>query len=643
MIRVFLLFFLTLLSTSILLSQDDLPIRNNNPSRDTVPDTLMSELEFESADTSHIFYFYEDNPYHQYPFNDTLLDNRLSQYDPTRQQTVDYFMLGNLGSAHYPIFYDAYDRQGFDVGMHQFDLYKINELKYYILENSYSEAYYSQGAAQEDAYFKANLGRQFANGINFSLNYKRINNVGLYRRAKSRNTALALGMWIHRPRYDGFITYTNNVIQQQDNGGVETDTLFDEPNFQQRANIPVFLETANTRHAQNSISYNQHYKLRKTNDSLGVGPKRNFRINHKITYQTVDYKFDDESVLDDSVYYGQQLVDSRGLRQYIGANNLTNYLGLSTFKSANGTETKLQQNRDNFEVGIKHRVYFLNQEPEPTRKVNNLMLMGKFSYASPKGFNLEAYGHFCLWDNAGDYRINGALDLNLKKAGKLGIGLKQQRYAPSLVQTRNYISQVLTWDNNFARPIETKLSATYEIPIVKIDAEANYHLINKPIYFDTLATPQQFDGAVNIVQFLFKKNFTYGKWHLDNTVALQSTTADVIRVPNFFTKNSFYFEGLVFKSKAMLLRTGLDLRMASDFFVPSYSPVVSQFHLQDDQSQSLYPIVDFALSFKVTRFRGFLRIDNITSYVTDRVYYGVHLQPLYESNFRLGVTWRFSG
>ena len=614
---------------------------NSGQRPDSIPDGLASELAYEIMDTSHIFYFYEDNPYNQFPFNDTLLDPRFSQYDPTRQQVVDYFTLGNLGSAHYPLFYDAYNREGFDIGLHQFDLYKTTALKYYGVETPYSEAFYSQGGDQEDSYFKGNFGRSFSDGLNFSLNYSRINNIGSYTRAKSRNTSLAMGMWLHRPRYDGFLTYITNVIQQQDNGGITTDTLFNADLYDQRENIPIYLETANTRHADESISFTQHLKLRKTNDSLGLVQKRNFRVNHKITWQTLDYKFDDESVTDDSIYYKQQLVDSRGLRQYIGANNLSNYFGIATFKSKDGGG--LVQNRDNFEVGIKHRIYFLNHEPEDRRNVNNLMLMGKFSFVPNNKFTIKANGHFCLWDNAGEYKVKGVLGLNLGNAGKLAVSLKQQRYAPSLVQNRTYISQVQMWDNDFTKPIETKLAAAYTIPIVNIEVDGSYHLINNPIYFDTLATAQQFDGAVNVVQLLFKKNLTLGNWHLDNTVAIQNSSEDVIRVPNFYTKNSLYFEGLVFKKKVLLLRAGFDLRMASDFYVPSYSAVIGQFHLQDELIQKLYPIVDFALSFKVTRFRGFIRMDNITSYLTDRIYYGTHLQPLYEANFRLGVTWRFSG
>ena len=643
MIRFFLSFFLLVFSATLLFSQipDNVPTRPSPQGQDSIPDNLGTELAHEIMDTSHIFYFYADNPYNQQPFNDTLLDSRFSQYDPARQQVVDYFTLGNLGSAHYPIFYNAYDREGFDIGLHQFDLYKAKKLKYYVVETPYSEAFYSQGGDQEDSYFKGNFSRSFADGLNFSLNYSRINNIGSYDRAKARNTSLALGMWLHRPRYDGFLTYINNVIQQQDNGGVESDTFFNIPAYDQRVNIPPNLETANTRHADESISFTQHLKLRKTNDSLGIVPKRNFRVNHTITWQTLDYKFDDESVLDDSLYYKQQLVDSRGLRQYIGANNLSNYFGLATFKSKDGTG--LVQNRDNFEVGIKHRMYFVNHEPEDQRTVNNLMLMGKFSFVPNNKFSIKANGHFCLWDNAGDYKVNGLLDVDLGVAGKLGVSLKQQRYAPSLVQNRTYISQVQMWDSDFTKPIETKLSAAYTIPFIDVAVDGSYHLINNPIYFDTLATVQQFDGAANIVQMLFRKNLTIGQWHLDNTVALQNSSADIIRVPNFYTKNSLYFEGLVFRKKVLLLRAGFDLRMASDFYVPSYSAVIGQFHLQDQQIQKLYPIIDFALSFKVTRFRGFLRIDNITSYWSDRIYYSTHLQPLYEANFRVGLTWRFSG
>ena len=190
--------------------------------------------------------------------------------------------------------------------------------------------------------------------------------------------------------------------------------------------------------------------------------------------------------------------------------------------------------------------------------------------------------------------------------------MKQQRYTPSLVQNQTYISQIEIWNNDFTKPIETKLSASYTIPIVDIRVDGNYHLINNPIFYDTLRTSQQFDGAVNIVQLLVRKNLTFGKWHLDNTIALQNVSEDIIRVPSLYTMNSFYFQGLIFKRKTLLLKAGFDFRLASDFFVPAYSEVIGQFYLQDDLEQRAYPIVDFAMSIKVTRLRAFFRIENIT-------------------------------
>ena len=134
-----------------------------------------------TLDTSDIYFFFADEPNYVFPFSDSLLGG-IHQYDPIRRQEFDFASLGNLGSAARPLFFQPTWRRGFDVGLHQFDLYQLTtaDVRYYKITQAYTQANFTQGTTQNDAQFSVQFSRNFANGLNFSIEHRRINNLGAY-------------------------------------------------------------------------------------------------------------------------------------------------------------------------------------------------------------------------------------------------------------------------------------------------------------------------------------------------------------------------------------------------------------------------------------------------------------------------------
>ncbi len=225
-----------------------------------------------SKDSLLIFYYYMDNPNEEFPYQDTLLDNYFHQFDPARTRTLDHGTLGYLGSPTFPLFYQSSLRQGFDVGLHQYDLYKIkvDDLRFYNLKRAYSDFYFSQGGSQDDIQLKGKFSRNFNKNVNVSLDYHRISQYGssaairyFYQNQRARHTALAGGLTFKNDAntYQGFFAFSNNIHQQEDNGGIESDTSFlqDDNGFASTLAIPVWLDDAETRHSEQEISYTHYY------------------------------------------------------------------------------------------------------------------------------------------------------------------------------------------------------------------------------------------------------------------------------------------------------------------------------------------------------------------------------------------------
>jgi len=641
-------------------------------------------------DTSDIFYFYSANPKLILPFKDSLLDE-FQQYDPIRQRKLNYAHLGNLGSAFRQLIYQAPFRRGFDVGLHQFDIYKLDasQLRYYKITQAYTHAFFSQGPSQNHSYFKIRFSRNFANGINLSLDHKKINNAGSYDFQKTRNTAFAIGLWYHAPdgRYDGFFSFASTTIQQQDNGGIveePKDTLL--PPFQ----IAVNLQNARTQQAQREWTYIHYFQLNKpparpprppqtmpgqhsaiisirdsvanaAPDSLEqpaalspafpnqteepLPPKRAFTLYHRLRYQFNSYKFSDSSLAEDASFYQNLQVDERGLRHYLKVRKLENTFKIQTFKLHKSTTEGPQQQSDLLEVGLIHTLYFLDQEPVDTSNFNDLFLMGRINFTPNERLKIFTYAQFGLLGNAGDYRISGSLFLHFKTVGNLRLEFINQLYEPSLLQQRIFISQRQFWKNNFDKTLETSVSGTYSLPSFRFSLTASYHLLTNYIYFDSQALPRQTSSAINIFQLMVEKNFQLGTLHLNNLIAFQQVTKeDVLRLPQIYSTHSLFLEGKIFK-KVMLARLGFDARLASSYTPDTYQPLTGQFHIQNKQTLPFTPLLDFFLSFKVNRFRFFFKVENILTGITNRYYYQTANSPLAfglsNGGIRFGISWRF--
>lgn len=603
----------------------------------------MIEEDFDDRDTFGVFSFYSSNPNLETPFSDSLLSKYFHQYDPTRKRDWDYANLGIVGSAHLPLIYESKFRKGLDIGYHQYDLYLTPavDLPYYRLEKAYTNVAYQQGAEQTDAQFTAKFSRNFANGLNYTLDYDRIAQQGglnQYPHQNNRTTALATGMWIHgkNDRYDGFIAYAANTIEHEDNGGISL-----EPTREGLTATPssaqTFLQGAETRHTHREYAYTHYYRFGGEVDTLTGQPKRAFTLSHVARYQRSQYKYFDEQPPAD--YYGFFQIDPRGIRHFLQHNQLQNDFRLRTFKLRADSTSRERKQRDLLELGLSHTFHRLDQEAGDT-VINNLFASGQFSFNPNDRLRVEAYAHLGLWGNAGDYRASGTFFFDLQKLGSLRLEAVNQLYNPTFTQHQFVVSQRNIWRNDFKKTLETSLLGTYSLPRFNFSVTGGYHLLSNYIYYDTLARPVQTGVPASIFQLIVQKDFRVWKLHLDNTVALQQSTEEFLRVPDLYSKHSFYYHGKWFG--VLNVKIGADLRFNTTYQGYYYHPLTGQFRLEDQRSIEQYPAADAFFGMRVTRFRAYIKYENFTSaWIPDRLYYQVAYYGQPTAAIRFGIKWRF--
>jgi hypothetical protein len=629
-------------------------------------DTIPQEDATGETDTFQLAYFYPDNRARIIPEKDSLLDNYFAVFEEARRRKFDYFNLGSLASAAYPSVYEPVMRRGLDMGIHAYDIYQIknSDIPFFYQGRPFAD-FSTRIASQENGALNLRLCRNFSENVNFSSHFKingnintrsfpniqGLRHVGL---PLGRNTALGLGWWIQRDKYDGFLTFTQNTITQLDKGGITTDTLLLAPLEVKRRStgeIASYLTDATTQHKNTTLAYLHYFKLNRR-DSTGT--KRSYLATHQMTLGSAIYRSSDPfSTSDigvqsriDSQFYRTFITDARGVRFYLKDNHVENIFSLSTSRARVPKDSlkKATGQNDWFELGLLHRFHAINQETDTSkRRLNNIIIHGRWNFTPNDDIKVETYAHFnVLGYNIGDYQLRGELFLNLKNIGNLTVKAVNQLYEPTLLQQQLYITQRRVWNNNFSKILETNLSSTIAIPRFKFEGTVAYTLLNNYMYYDSLALPRQASTPLSILQLMVRENLNLGKIHLDNTIAIQKPTEKFLRLPDVSTKHSLYFEGRLFK-KVMLTRIGFDIRYNTTWFAPGYMPLTQQFIVQENFKTKGYPSVDVFLSAKVKSFRAFLRMDNLTHFATKGIYYQIARYPFSEGGtIRFGIRWQLA-
>jgi hypothetical protein len=597
-------------------------------------------------DTTPFLFTFSLSPERFYPASDTLADFDFRMYDPARRRAIDYGTLGNVGAAARPLFFETTARRGFDPGFHAFDLYALRpaDLQFFRNTRSFTDLFFSQGRIQNDNMLRARFSRTFADGLNFSLIYATFNHLGQYRYQAAKHIAFAVGVWYPvSPRYELFFTYSRNSAKQQENGGIVTDTLFGGGQFSGPIDAPVRLsdEQALTKQADWSAHFTHHLKFAGAGDSSAG--KRVLRASHTAEWTKKTFKFSDPGsdpdvgMRNDSLFFDNFLVDRRGIRHVWALNRLDNTITLNTFKSKNAGRPS-----DELALGITHSLFTLKQEPAKDSVFSNLFLTGKLALTPSERFSFIARGDLGVITNFGEYSVSGELKIGLGKAGEFRASLLSQRYPPSMLSQRLYVSKRLFWQNDFAKPLETSLSATYALPLIGLEVTGKTHLVNNYLYFNQQGVATQTASPLQVAQLLLRENLRFKGLHLDNTVALQRANRDdVLRLPQWFTKNSLYFSGYIIK-KRLLLNIGADFRLNGEFMPDGYQPVTAQFYLQDSLTAKPYPWLDVFVTVKIKTFRFFFRYENLSTLWDDRtVFYQTAHHPQPFGAIRMGVGWRF--
>ncbi len=623
-------------------------------------DTIGVEHRDDSKDAISISYKYLDS-IRNIPFDSSI--NDFDKYFPVPSS---YQYLGNNGAAAYSLIYQPYAKPGWDAGHHAFDVYrfKLEESKFYKTGKPFTQLSYQLASGKEQM-IKVLHTQSPRPNINFGFDYRLISAPGFFitQNTNHKNYRLFGTYQGKRKRYSASLILVGNTLKASQNGGIQADTLLQDPNRKQRFTVPVNLGRDNPYQPNPfqskiitgninkdlTIFVRQTYDIGKK-DSIAVNdstteylfyPK--LRAQHSFTYSTYDYLYKDDKADSAGYFNWYDTIPKTGVDSFFVREKwsvMSNDFTLLSFPDTKNSGQFIS-------AGVK----FENIKGElknGTKIFYNFIIHGEYrNKTRNKLWDVQASGQFYVNGlNAGDYSAFATIARHLNNTfGDIRLFFKNVNRTPSFI-----------FDNASGFNWKNQPSLTKKENIISFGAEANNkfinlgfknHIITNLAYFSGYYQTAQSSKVINLLQLSASKKLKLTKrWNLYADITVQQTDGSApIKVPLVFSRGRFAYEGTFFKN--LNLSTGVEVRYFTPYEAYNYSPLVGQFMPQDTFTLKNLPDVSAFLHFRIKSFTAFIRAENLNTvsfsngFAFSNNNYAAPHYPTQGLMLRFGIQWGF--
>lgn len=608
---------------------------------------------------------------------DTTLVN-FENYSALYQRKSPKIGLGNLGLPYRNLLFEPRKSIGFDIGLHSQDAYLLRseDVTYYRARTPYTNLYYVNGALKEQV-FRVTHTQNIKPNWNAGFNFNRIGSVGFYPRQKSDDLEAAIFTWYEskNKRYNLLANLTFNNLKTPENGSIVNDSIFtSNTSSLAKTAEPVRLNNSRDNWRNNSFYIKQFYYIGKTEglktnagSSSSVLPTQ--RVSHTFTYNSQQYKYlQDEADL--YKVYPRQRYDTLYSRDSLSVKHIRNEFSYSFY--LRGNAVKFVRNELKLDLGLVHDYYKYSQWVRDTLQASTTNYRHSVQTNSFQDITLKARLGYNLSDRAGldvnlqqitlgrefgDYLYDAKLNVLLgNKIGRVVMEAYTQSNTAPLIYT-NWYSSHYQFNYNFSKVKTTNLSFNYLNEKLQLDAKAEYFLLGNYLYFGTTteysnnAQPMQESSPISLLKLSLGKNFAWHGFFLDNYLVYQkNSNANILRTPDFYTYNSFYYKKRFFN--VLSTSFGFTARYNTKYLAPAYAPGIGFYNNSNISFQS-YPVVDLFIKGTLKRTNLFLKYNYANQGLQSKGYYTVVAPgitsvaktqvgyPMQDALLVFGVSWNF--
>lgn len=548
--------------------------------------------------------------------------------------------MANIGAGFNPLTYEVIPEQNLALlpTNKSYWILGVDDINYYDVKTPTATFIYhnamKNGAALKSMYTQ-NIGKRF----NFSLEYSGLRSQGMYRNAlASNNNTLFTGHYVSKKgNYELFAHYLHQNVNNQENGGIAVDSLFQQgdSNSRNRQNMQVNLAASSSQY-----SYRRYYL---THQFAPFNSEEiPFKIRHTISHQGNKYYYSQNSP--EAFWYDapQQLVTDGPLSSKKYSDNLSNTVSLvwdnEKFKLDAGVRYQM------LKFGTDAINLPLLQIPAEIKE-SRLGAVGNLQIRLFDKIQLNSFLEFSNGSQFGTYlKTTNNLKFEPVKDYFVNAKVNFQSAYPSF----NYILNTSIYNNynyylqNARNQTVSEIGGSLGLKWFRTELFANYYRIDNYTYFDSNAMPQQSGSPVNISQIGGDATFSYGDFHLNTRLQFQNvlTNKDLLPLPGFIGRANFFYQTKAFK-KAAEIQTGIKVYYFSKFASRTYFPILNEYILPDANSFSIggQPIADIYFNMKVKKMFFFIEGQQVGTFLSHNKAYAFPSYPVYDFRLNLGIVW----
>ena len=589
-----------------------------------------------------------------------------------------YNHLGNLGSPRLNrIFMERNDNDEF-IFLRPFDQFYVpaDKFLFYNTRSPYLNATYNCVGSKEtgDDHVKVVYTQNAGKRINFGGLYDYMYGQGYY--ANQSTSYMGASGWASYlgDKYEFKFYYTHNFMKMAENGGI-TDEAYITDKESMSSNvksndIPTYLSNTWSRQEHDIIHFNHRYNIgfyRETGDTTNIQEEfvpvtslfhtvsmRYLRRNYR-TYTTPDnyhtYTYLDGDTTNDRTkdlvvknIVGISLRE--GFNKYAAA-------GINAYVEFEHQSFEMP---DTFVTTLTQSVRYLNKNKV---KENNISIGGQLLRTQGKQLHFNINAHLTLTgERSGDFYVDGRGELNVPVLGdtaQLVVNASVRNQLPSYY-IRHYHSTHAWWDYDFDKENRTRIQGQLTIPHTKTTITVGAENIKNYTYFANTGlaytdgsatrysnnvTPMQHSGSIQVLSANLSQQIKLGILHIELDATYQKTgNKQVLPLPTLSLFANAYIKFRI--AKVLGCELGADMKYFTEYYAPDYSPVVSQFMIQNQQNLvkiGNYPLVSAYANFDLKRTRFYVQYYHANQ--SDGRYFWAPGYPINPSCIRFGLSWNF--
>lgn len=438
-------------------------------------------------------------------------------------------------------------------------------------------------------------------------------------------------------KYRLLAAYYHSSIEIQENGGISSDSIFENKLAPQTLSVPVYLQSANNQYKETGFFVKQIYNFKRLKvDSI---PRKSFNpgsVHLSMHYYKNAQTYSDKD--ESPNYYNNIYLDSASTHDSIYYQFFETNFAWTNGISAN----PLSPQAFNLVFGIKHK-FIEYKDSFRVTTFNQLTPYAAMSVFAFGKFHLNLNGEYVVGDyNGGDFYFKALakFDFLKQQPGKIlfTTGFNFTQKEADWIYIWKY-SNYFKWKNEFDKQNFISYFANLKIRSFKIDVAM--HQLNNYIYLDNNAKPDWHDNMMHVFVAKISKDFTWKKLQIDNDIVYQYTPDNsIIKIPQIAAMQSWYLNLQLFK-KYMYLQPGVSLYYNSLYFADDYSPALRMFYTQNTKQIGNHIYADVFANVQIKRANVFLKYQHINSGWGKTNYYMIPHYPQQASALKFGVIWRF--